>query len=86
MCVRLMLAGEVAALQAEARYAYEGRDDAPPGLPAGARCEFEIELASFERGPSLHTVAGGERLAAAARFKEQGNALFKQVGGQGVGG
>lgn len=81
MCVRLMLPGEVAALTAAPRYAYEGRGDAPPGLPAGARCEFEVELCSYERGPSLHTVAGSERLQAAAHFKEQGNALFKQVGG-----
>ncbi|PSC68182.1 Peptidyl-prolyl cis-trans isomerase PASTICCINO1 [Micractinium conductrix] len=78
MCVRLMLTGEVAALTASWRYCYEGRDDAPEGLPPSSSVEFEVELASFDRQPSQHALGGAEKLQRSAQLKEQGNALYKQ--------
>lgn len=80
MCVRLMLPGEVAAVTATWRQAYEGRQDAPAGLPAGGAVCFELELLGFEKEPNPHALAGPEKLERGARTKEQGNQLFKQVG------
>lgn len=83
MCVRLMLPGELAAVASTWRYAYEGRSDAPAGLETGGGVEYELELVGFEREPNLHALSAADKLERAGRLKEQGNALFKQVGGQG---
>lgn len=79
MCVRLMLPGEVAALTSSWQYAYEGRLDAPSSLQSGCSMEFEVELIDFEKEPTQHALSGADKLKHAARLKEQGNMLFKQV-------
>lgn len=50
------------------------------GLPAGGAVAFEVELAGFDRQPSQHAMSGAEKLERGAVLKEQGNALYKQVG------
>lgn len=82
MCVRLMLRGETASVTAAWARAYEGRGDAPAGLAPGSRVVFEVELVGFERQAHQHQLEGAQRLERCARLKEQGNALFKQVGGR----
>ena len=56
------------------------------GLPSGARVQFEVELLGFDKQAGEHALPGPAKLERAAQLKEQGNALFKQVGGQGLGG
>lgn len=78
MCARLMLRGELAVVTATWRYAFDGRDDAPQGLPAGGRVQFEVELLGFEREANEHQLAGPAKLERCSKLKEQGNTLFKQ--------
>ena len=86
MAVRLMLRGETALVSSSARYAYEGRSDAPTGLDPGGPVDFEIQLVEFEAEPNRADMSNATKLARAQRWKEQGNLLFKQVrqaGGRG---
>lgn len=50
------------------------------GLPAGGRVQFEVELLGFDKQASEHALPGPAKLERAGKLKEQGNALFKQVG------
>ena len=75
--VRLMLRGEVAGVRSSWARSYAGRDDAPPGLPAGSPVEMEVELVDFEPEPNWADLDDEGRLARAAKWKEQGNAVFK---------
>lgn len=49
--------------------------------------EFEVELLDFAHEPSWNSLEAGQKLDRAEKWKEQGNALYKQVGrGRGWGG
>ena len=50
MAVKLMVPGELALVACHsARYAYEGRTDAPAGIASDSAVEFEVELVGFDR-------------------------------------
>ena len=51
VAVRLMTPGEVSLITSTSQYAYDGRPDRPPGVPEGAKVEWEVELISFQRQP-----------------------------------
>ncbi|KXZ48761.1 hypothetical protein GPECTOR_25g345 [Gonium pectorale] len=84
MALKLMVPGEVAAVVAAPRYAYAGRDDAPPGcgLLAERRdeltVEWEVELVDFEREGHWQNLSFEERYAVAERLKAKGNDLYRR--------
>ncbi|GAB4824129.1 hypothetical protein N2152v2_011175 [Parachlorella kessleri] len=78
MAVRLMLEGEVSSVRSSWRYSYQGRQDVPQGLPEGSSVEFEVELVGFQHEPNWASLGPADKLERAARWKEQGNALYKQ--------
>ncbi len=49
------------------------------GLPEGSSVEFEVELVGFQHEPNWASLGPADKLERAARWKEQGNALYKQV-------
>jgi FK506-binding protein 4/5 len=75
--VRLMLRGEVSSVRSEWSRAYAGREDAPAGLPPGGAVEFELELVDFEAEANLAEADAAAKLARAATWREQGNAVFR---------
>jgi tetratricopeptide (TPR) repeat protein len=84
-CLRLMVPGERALVQADARHAYQaalsGRWSAPAGLPPGPhpRLEWELELVGFDAPLNWHAATAEEALEAAERSMAAGLALFADV-------
>lgn len=59
------------------------------GLPHGTPVEFEVELVGFVHEPNWAELEPQQKLDRAARWKEQGNVLYKQArlqGGSSYGG
>ena len=86
--LRLMLKNEISLVRSTWQYAIEGwwRDAKDAVLPfgndggditPGCDVEFEIELIEFEALPNLAMASLDEKLERAAKWKEQGNMLFK---------
>lgn len=82
---RLMLRGEVALVTAEWKHAYgvaaeasgAGGHTPPPGVTPGSKIDFEVELVDFVGSLNLAEAGPAEKLAQAARWREQGNTLFR---------
>ena len=61
-----MTPGEVSLITSTSQYAYDGRPDRPPGVPEGAKVEWEVELISFQKQPDW------ERAEPDAKIKHAG--------------
>lgn len=72
--VASMKRGEKCILTCRSDYAY-GEHGSPPTIPGGATLNFEVELFDWDE-PEPDTTA--QRLEAAGKRKEEGNALFKE--------
>ncbi|KAL0030965.1 hypothetical protein WJX79_005290 [Trebouxia sp. C0005] len=77
MTVRLMTPGEVALITVPSQYAYDGRPDRPPGMPEGAKVEWEVELISFQKQPDWERAEPDAKIKHAGELKDQGNLAFK---------
>ena len=77
-CVKLMVPGEFARVEAKAQHGYDtdpaGR---PDGVPEGSPIEWEVELFDFDRPSSAEDMSASEVLEAAGALKTEGNALFQ---------
>ncbi|KAA6416871.1 MAG: peptidyl-prolyl isomerase PASTICCINO1 [Trebouxia sp. A1-2] len=77
MTVRLMTPGEVSLITSTSQYAYDGRPDRPPGMPEGAKVEWEVELISFQKQPDWERAEPDAKIKHAGELKDQGNIAFK---------
>ena len=77
MGVATMRKGEKAELFCRADYAY-GETGSPPKIPGGATLKFEVELLSWaEPKKERWELSASEKLAEAARLKDEGGVAFK---------
>ncbi|KAG1331543.1 Peptidylprolyl isomerase [Cocos nucifera] len=74
-----MKKGEVALVTIPPEYAFsstESKQDLAP-VPPNSTVYYEVELVSFEKEKKSWDMNNAEKIEAAGRYKEEGNALFK---------
>lgn len=73
-----MKKGEKAILTCKSDYAY-GDSGSAPSIPPKATLEFEVELIDFHpKKKEAYEMSDDEKKEEATKYKESGNALFKQ--------
>ena len=79
-CVKLMVPGESARVEARPPHGYsDGDASRPAGVPEGSPVEWEVELFDFDRPTSAEDMSAAEVLAAAGALKSEGNELFQSA-------
>jgi len=72
-----MKKGEQATFTFQPKYGFGAEGDSSKGVPPNAVLQYDIELIDFEKDKESWDMATEEKLTAATKRKDEGNALFK---------